>query len=224
MTEFIFMLTYNDVTKKDAIEIYEDIRNISDLNFVGFKNIGLKMKEYKKLVKMMKQDGKTIFLEVVSNSEEESIKSAKVGLELEVDYLIGTMKPYIDASMKVIKGKPIKFMPYIGDVVDHPCILKGTIEKIQNDAKEVEGKGIDGINLLAYRHETINAEELIEKVMNIMKTPLIVAGSIKTPEQVKKMDDLNVWAFTIGGAIFDKKFVPEGSYADNIKYVLNLIT
>ncbi len=223
MTEFIFMLTYDDVTRKDAIEIYEGIRNIEDLKFVGFKNIGLKMGEYERLVNMMKEDGKTIFLEVVSDSEEESIKSAKVGLEFGVDCLIGTMKPYIDASLKYIKGKPIKFMPYIGDVVDHPCILKGTIEEMQEDAKEVEVKGVDGINLLAYRHQTIDVEELIKRVMDVMRTELIVAGSIKTPEQIKKMDELNVWAFTIGTAIFDKKFVPEGSYADNIKKVLSFI-
>jgi len=223
MTEFIFMLTHNDVTRKDAIKVYEEIRAISDLKYVGFKNIGLEMDEYKTLVKMMKEDKRTIFLEVVSDSEEESIKSAKVGLELGVDCLIGTMKPYIDASMKLLKEKPIKFMPYIGDVVDHPCILRGTIEEIQNDAKEVEAKGIDGINLLAYRHATVNVEELIIKVMKIMKTPLIVAGSIKTHEQVTKMRELNVWAFTIGGAIFDKKFVQDGSYADNIKAVLKLI-
>jgi len=223
MTEFIFMLTYNDVTRKDAIEVYKGIRDISDLNFVGFKNIGLEMDDYKTLVKMMKEDKKTIFLEVVSDSEEESVKSAKVGLELGVDCLIGTMKPYIESTLNFIKGKPIKFMPYIGEVVDHPCILRGTIEEIENDAKEVEAKGVDGINLLAYRHATINVEELIIKVMKIMKTPLIVAGSIKTHEQVTKMRELNVWAFTIGGAIFDKQFVQDGSYADNIKTVLKLI-
>jgi putative N-acetylmannosamine-6-phosphate epimerase len=217
------MLTYNDVTRKDAVEVYKGIRDITELKFVGFKNIGLDMDEYKKLVQMMKEDGKTIFLEVVSDSEEESVKSGKVGLELGVDCLIGTMKPYINASMNYIKGKPIKFMPYIGDVVDHPCILRGTIEEMQNDAKEVEAKGVDGINLLAYRHATVNVEILIKNVMEVMKTPLIVAGSIKTPEQVKKMDELNVWAFTIGGAIFDKKFVQNGSYADNIKAVLEII-
>jgi len=223
LSEFIFMLTYDDVTRKDALEIYQGIRDIKGLKFVGFKNIGLEMDEYKKLVKMMKDDGKTIFLEVVSDSEEASIQSARVGLELGVDYLIGTFKQYIPATLQEVKGKPIKFMPYIGEVVDHPCILKGSIEEMQKDAKEVESLGVDGINLLAYRHETIDVEELIKNIMAVMKTPLIVAGSIKTPEQIKKMNELNVWAFTIGGAIFDKKFVPDGSYADNIKAVLKLL-
>jgi putative N-acetylmannosamine-6-phosphate epimerase len=217
------MLTYDDVTKKDAIEIYEEIRHISDLKFVGFKNIGLELPEYKKLVGMMKEDNKTIFLEVVSDSEEASIRSAKIGIELGVNYLIGTMKSYIDITMNIINGIDIKFMPYIGNVVSHPCILEGTLKEIQNDAKKVEAKGIDGINLLAYRHKTINVEELVKKVMRRIKIPLIVAGSINTLEQVKKMDELNVWAFTIGGAIFDKKFVPKGSLEDNIEYVLDLI-
>ncbi len=223
MTEFIFMLTYDDVTKNDALEIYEEVRHISDLKFIGFKNIGLELDEYKELVKLMKEDNKFIFLEVVSDSEESSVESAKIGLELGVDYLIGTMKPYIDATMQVINGQDIKFMPYIGNVVDHPCILKGSIEDIQKDVKEVESKGVEGLNLLAYRHKTIDGEELIKKIMMSMKTKLIIAGSIKTSEQIKKMKELNVWAFTVGTAVFDKKFVPEGSYTENIELILNLI-
>jgi hypothetical protein len=37
------------------------------------------------------------------------------------------------------------------------------------------------------------------------------------------MKELYVWAFTIGGAIFDKKFVSDGSLKDNINAVLKEI-
>jgi hypothetical protein len=37
------------------------------------------------------------------------------------------------------------------------------------------------------------------------------------------MKDMNIWAFTIGGAIFDKKFVSRGNLTDNINAVLKVI-
>jgi hypothetical protein len=37
------------------------------------------------------------------------------------------------------------------------------------------------------------------------------------------MKDMDIWAFTIGGAIFDKKFVLQGSLTDNINAVLKEI-
>ena len=90
------------------------------------------------------------------------------------------------------------------------------------DAKRVEKLGVPGINLLAYRYDG-DVEKLIVSVQNAVKIPLIVAGSINSYERVRKMKELDIWAFTIGGAIFDKKFVPEGSYSDNIEAVLKEI-
>jgi phosphoribosylformimino-5-aminoimidazole carboxamide ribonucleotide (ProFAR) isomerase len=53
-----------------------------------------------------------------------------------------------------------------------------------------------------------------------VKIPVIVAGSIDSFERVRKMKELNVDGFTIGGAILDKKFVPSGSLADQVRAVL----
>ena len=104
----------------------------------------------KELHAMMKKDGRTTFLEVVSASEKDTVQSTKVALELGVDYLIGGT--YIDATLPLIKNKKIKYFPYVGKIVDHPCKLRGSIEEIVNDTKKVKEKGIPGINLLAYRY------------------------------------------------------------------------
>jgi len=218
MTEFIFMLTYNDVTRSDAVEVYKEVRD-TDLKFIGFKDIGLPIEKLKELHSMMKDDGRTTFLEVVSATEEDTIKSTKTAIELGVDYLIGGT--YIDATLPLIKGTNIKYFPYVGKIIDHPCKLRGTIDEIIEDAKRAKGKGIDGINLLAYRYDGDVDKLLVE--MKKIGVPLIVAGSINSYERVKKMKDLDIWAFTIGGAIFDKKFIPDGSYKDNINAVLETI-
>lgn len=218
MTEFIFMETYNDMTRTDAIEIYQGIRD-TNLKFIGFKDIGLPIEELKELHSMMKKEGKTTFLEVVSASEEETIRSTKTAIELGVDYLIGGT--FIDATLPLIEGTNIKYFPYVGQIIDHPCKLRGTIEEMVEEAEKVKERGILGINLLAYRYNG-DVEELLKKVSGV-GIPLIVAGSIDSYERVSKMKDLDIWAFTIGGAIFDKKFVSSGSYKDNINAVLKEI-
>jgi hypothetical protein len=218
MTEFIFMETYNDITRVDAIDIYKEIRD-TKIKFIGFKDIGLPIKKLKELHAMMKKDGKTTFLEVVSASEKETIQSTKVALELGVDYLIGGT--YIDATLPLIKNKNIKYFPYVGKIVDHPCKLRGSIEEMVQDTKKVKEKKIPGINLLAYRYNG-DVDKLIEKVSSI-GLPMIVAGSIDSYERVGKMKEMGIWAFTIGGAIFDKKFVSNGNFKDNINAVLKEI-
>ena len=218
MTEFIFMETYNDMTRADAISVYKEIRD-TNVKFIGFKDIGLPMKQLKELHGIMKKDRRTTFLEVVSASEKETLQSTKVALDLGVDYLIGGT--YIDSTLPLIKNTKIKYFPYVGKIVDHPCKLRGSIEEIVNDTKKVKEKGISGINLLAYRYNG-DVEQLIEKV-SAVGLPMIVAGSIDSYERVRKMKDMNIWAFTIGGAIFDKKFVAQGSLTDNIDAVLKEI-
>jgi hypothetical protein len=218
MTEFIFMETYNDMTRSDAVSVYKEIRN-TNVKFIGFKDIGLPLPKLKELHTMMKKDGRATFLEVVSASEKETMQSTKVALDLGVDYLIGGT--YIDAILPLIKNTKIKYFPYVGKIIDHPCKLRGSIEEIVNDTKKVKEKGIQGINLLAYRYNG-DVDKLIEKV-SAVGLPMIVAGSIDSYERVRKMKDMDIWAFTIGGAIFDKKFVLNGNLKDNINAVLKAI-
>jgi len=218
MTEFIFMETYNDMTRSDAIKVYKEIRN-TKLKFIGFKDIGLPLEKLKELHSMMKDDGRTTFLEVVSASEKETIRSTKVAIELGVDYLIGGT--YIESTLPLIKNTEIKYFPYVGKIIDHPCKLRGSIQEMVDDTKKVKEKGIPGINLLAYRYNG-DIDKLMEKV-SAVALPMIVAGSIDSYERVNKMKELGVWAFTIGGAIFDKKFVSNGSLKDNINAVLKEI-
>jgi hypothetical protein len=136
-----------------------------------------------------------------------------------VDYLIGGT--YIDATLPLIKNTKIKYFPYVGKIIDHPCKLRGSIQEIVSDTEKVKQRGIPGINLLAYRYNG-DVEALIERV-SAVGLPMIVAGSIDSYERVRKMRDMDIWAFTIGGAIFDKKFVARGSLTENINAVLKEI-
>ena len=210
------MLTKNDLTIQNALDVFDEIKD-TGVRHIGFKDIGLPMDKLKILVQRMKKQDMRTYLEVVSESEEANVKSVKSALELGVDNLIGGS--YVEQTLKLMKGKKLGFFPYIGKIVGHPCLLRGSIEEIVADGKKKKAMGIDGINLLAYRYDG-NVEELITSVQKAVKVPLIVAGSIDSFERVRRMKDLKVDRFTIGGAILDKKFVSNGSLSDQMRAVL----
>ena len=217
MTEFIFMLTYSDVTVWNATDIFVEVRD-TGVKFIGCKDVGLPKEKLRKLIDTMKSVGKTIFMEVVSESEEANLKSVETGIELGVDYLIGGT--FADQSLPLIKDTGMKYFPYVGKVIGHPCLLRGSIEEIVTDAKRVEELGVDGINLLAYRYDR-DVERLIRKVQAAVKIPIIVAGSIDSLKRVRKMAELGVFAFTIGSAILEKKFSASDRLRDQITAVLD---
>ena len=210
------MLTKNDLTIQNALDVFDEIKD-TGVRHIGFKDIGLPMDKLKILVQRMKKQDMRTYLEVVSESEEANVKSVKSALELGVDNLIGGS--YVEQTLKLMKGKRLGFFPYIGKIVGHPCLLRGSIEEIVADGKKKKAMGIDGINLLAYRYDG-SVEELITSVQKAVKVPLIVAGSIDSFERVRRMKDLKVDGFTIGGAILDKKFVSNGSLSDQMRAVL----
>jgi len=220
VTDLIFFLTYSDVTVYNAIDVFEETKGM-EVKYFGFKDVGLPKEKLKELHTRMKKEGKTTFLEVVTATKEDNVRSTKMAVELGVDYLIGGT--YVKETLPLIKGTSVKYFPYIGKIVGHPCLLRGTIQEIVRDAKRVEGLGAGGIDLLAYRYDR-DPVKLIESVQKAVKIPLIVAGSIDSVERVQKMLDLKVWAFTIGSAFFDKKFVTEGTLNDQIKTVVKEIS
>lgn len=215
MTKFIPMLTRKDVTVPDAVEVFKEIRD-TGVTFVGFKDVGLPLRELRTLVSLMRKEGKIIFLEVVSENKEEAMRSVRKAIALDVDYLIGGT--YVEQTLRLLKGK-MRFMPYIGKVVGHPCMLRGSIQEIVGDAKRAEDLGVDGINLLAYRYVG-DADQLMASVKSAVDTPIIVAGSVNRFERIRKVTELGMWGFTIGTAIFEKRFAPEGDLRKQITAVL----
>lgn len=216
MSKFIFMLTQNDVTIKNAKEIYEEIRN-SGLEYVGFKDVGLPFEQLKELTAIMQAGGHKVMLEVVSVNKEDELKSARAAVDLGVDFLVGGK--CAEEITEVLKGTSIQFYPFPGRIVGHPSQLRGTIEEIVASAEALASmEGVHGLDLLAYRYDG-DVEELVDRVVNAVNVPLVAAGSIDTKERIEKMKSLGVWGFTVGSAIFEGKF-GTGSVAERVEKVL----
>jgi hypothetical protein len=215
------MLTHHDVTVPNALEVLEEVKD-TGLRFIGCKDVGLSLNQYVELFSRIRKYGLTSFLEVVTYSEEEHFKGVNLALKVGVDNLIGGMPQYTKKTLEYLREKKskIKYFPYIGKIVDHPCILQGSIEEIINDGKEAEALGVNGINLLLYRY-TGDQKMLLNKAVKELKVPLIIAGNVTTFNQIEELKKNNIWAFTIGGAIFEKKFVEKGDIREQITAILN---
>ena len=217
--EFIFMLTHHDVTIPTALKVFDEVKN-TGLKCIGCKDIGLNLDQYKELFSGFRKNGIQSFLEVVTYSEEEHFRGIELATKIGADNLIGGMPQYTKKTMEHLKKDKTRlgFYPYIGKISGHPCILGGSVDEIIKDGKEAEKEGINGINLLLYRY-TDDQKKLLTETKQL-KVPLIVAGNVANFDQIEELKKNGVWAFTIGGAVLEKKFVENGSTSEQIRAVL----
>ena len=215
--ELIVMLTHQDRTVQDALQLFERTQDYPITHW-GFKDVGLSPKEMQRVVTAMKAAEKNTFLEVVSLSEEEGLNGARMAVDLGFDVLMGTV--FFPSIGEYLKDKAIKYYPFPGHIHSHPSILDGTIEEIVAHACELESYGADGLDLLTYRYAG-DAAHLLKKVVKATQVPVVSAGSIATFERITEVWDSGAWGFTIGSAFFEKQFVPDGSFEENVLAVCN---
>jgi hypothetical protein len=215
--ELIVMLTHHDQTVSDALELFKRTKELP-IKHWGFKDVGLQPDHMQKVVTAMKDAGKTTFLEVVSLSEEEGLRGARLAVELGFDILMGTV--FFPSIAKILIDKPVRYYPFPGHVHSHPSILDGEIDAIVAHARDLEAYGVHGLDLLTYRYDG-EAARLLKQVVDATNIPVVSAGSIATFERINEVWSAGAWGFTIGSAFFDKQFVSDGSFEENVLAVCN---
>lgn len=211
----VVMLTYNDVTVKNAYEVFDACRELPVQHW-GFKNVGLEKEEMRRLVKHMKANGKTTYLEVVTYDEASCMDAAETAVELGFDVLMGTV--YYDSVHNYLKEHAMSYSPFVGKVSGSPSILEGSFEEITENARKLMKKGIQAFDLLAYRH-TVDGEGLARYFCSHVDAKVCIAGSINSFARIDTMEEIHPWGFTMGSALFDKKFVSNGNFYENLKAV-----
>src|SRR4051794_21768468 len=201
--EFIFMLTRDDVTLPDAREVYASVAS-TGLRHVGCKDVGLPADELKALMDDIRARAHQSYLEVVSETPEATLESARAAAKIRPDHLIGGT--LIEPAQEILRGTGVRFFPYVGRIVGHPCLLRGSIEEIVEDTRRAAALRVDGINLLAYRYDG-DVEALTRAVVNASDLPVICAGSVDSVERIRALDACGAWAFTIGTAALDGTLV-----------------
>ena len=200
MAEFIFMLTHNDETVANALEVYDALRDTA-IRHIGFKDVGASPDALAKLAGRMHEDGRTVYLEVVSVSADDELRSIRVARDIGVDVVMGGT--HVDEAIELLAGSALRYFPFPGRIIGHPSVLDGTIDEIAASAANLGARdGVHGLDLLAYRHAG-PVEPIIDAVVRASSAPVVVAGSIVSADQIRALTDLGAWGFTIGGAAFE---------------------
>ena len=214
---FVLMLTRDDLTVTEAPEILTELAEVG-LTDIGFKDLGVPAEQLHALTTTIRRGGARVHLEVVSDTAETTLSSAKMARDLQVDFLLGAtlIEPVLDV---LDEGSATSFFPYVGEIVGHPCLLRGTIDEICDGARRAEAAGADGINLLAYRYDG-DVRRLVAAVVEATDLPVLCAGGVNSIARVEELATLGVWGFTAGTAVLDRSIVRGGTLVEQVEAIL----
>jgi hypothetical protein len=202
--DFIFMLTRDDQTVEDALDVVEAIRPLG-LRHIGFKDVGLPVEVLARLNRSIKAQGAISYLEVVGTAPEACLRSVQVGLEIGVDRLLGGTDA--DAALRILAGSGIQYYPFPGFPQGHPTVLRGGADDVAAHCAAFVAKGCAGVDLLAYRASEAEPLDLVRAARRALPDrTLIVAGSVDQPARIAALASAGVDAFTIGSAVFNGTF------------------
>jgi hypothetical protein len=221
VTEFVFMLTHNDSTVTNAHDVLVGLTD-SGLRYVGFKDVGAPPAALTALAGLAHDAGMEVMLEIVSTSAEDEARSLRAATAIGVDWVLGGT--HTEVGLDVLRDTGVRYCPFPGTIEGHPSVLRGTLAEIVADAGRLTSTdGIHGVDLLAYRHETVDPVELTRAVVEVVDGPVIVAGSVATLEQIADVQEAGAWGFTIGGAIFERLLPGGDTVSGQVAAVLDAV-
>jgi hypothetical protein len=202
------MLTRDDRTVPDPLATWRQVEGTA-LRYVGVKDVGIEPSELAEFSKVVQAAGREVMLELVSDDAASELASAEAGLEAGVDYLLGGTQ--VETVAGLAADAPARYMPFAGSVSGHPLVLGGEPDEIAAHARSLaEVDGVDGVDLLAFRHPR-DPEGVIEATVGATDAPVIVAGSVDSSERARRISELGAWGFTVGTAIFAGAFAPSAT-------------
>ncbi len=218
MIDFIFMLTRQDQTVIDCLETFVEVRS-AGVGHVGFKDVGVPLETLKELNKSIKATGATSYMEVVSETTEDCMRSARNAVEIGVDRLLGGTD--VGPILEILAGTKIVYLPFPGRPEGHPTRLGGSTDDVENDCRRFAEVGCAGVDLLAYRATEADPLDLVRAARKGMDGYLAVAGSINSPERIRAVAEAGADGFTIGTAALEGAFSPrKGSLASQLADIL----
>ena len=212
------MLTRSDQTVVDCLEVLDEIAPVG-LGHVGFKDVGVEPAVLHELVRRIKATGAQTYMEVVSTTPEACLRSARIGREIGVDWLLGGTQ--VTEVLDILAGSAVRYCPFPGRPSGHPTRLGGSPDDVEADCGRYQALGCAGVDLLAYRATEADPLALVRAARRATQGLLLVAGSVATPAQIRALADAGADAFTIGSAAFDGSFSPtKGSLRSQLTDIL----
>ncbi|MEQ1899445.1 MAG: 4-hydroxythreonine-4-phosphate dehydrogenase [Devosia sp.] len=217
--DFIFMLTRGDKTVEDCMDVLTQIAPLG-LRHIGFKDVGVEPKMLHALTDLIRAMGATSYMEVVSETAEACLRSARVAKDLGVDRLLGGTD--VARITEILTGTHTQYFPFPGFPSGHPTKLGGKPADVTAHCESFRRAGCAGADLLAFRATEADPLDLVRAARRGLGDGyLIVAGSITSQERIRAVSAAGADAFTIGTAVFDGSYNPrKGSLLSQLGDVL----
>jgi len=201
--DFVFMLTRDDRTIANGHAVLDEIRDLG-LRHVGCKDVGIGPAALAELHRAMKSLGATTYLECVGTTPRAAGEAARLARDIGFDRLLGGTR--VDEVLSILAGSNVQYLPFPGRPFGHPTQLAGSPAEIEADCRRFEALGAAGVDLLAYRATEADPIELVRAARRSMRGTLLVAGGVRSAEQVRALASAGADAFTVGSAAFDGSF------------------
>ena len=214
--DFVFMLTRNDATVENALDLVEIARPVG-LSHIGFKDVGADAALLHRLTTVIREAGASPWMEVVSTTREAELRSITLGRDLGVDWLMGGV--HVEEALRILEGSAIRYLPFAGAPSGHPTRLGGSALEVEAQCRAFARQGCAGVDILAYRATEAEPLDLVSACRRglLDQGIVVVAGSVNSPERVSAVRAAGADAFTIGTAAIECAYAPgAGSLAGQL--------
>jgi hypothetical protein len=218
--DFVFMLTRNDATVVNALDLIEIARPLG-LRHIGFKDVGAEASMLRLLTVAIREAGASPWMEVVATTREAELRSIALARDLGVDLLMGGV--HVEEGLRILEGSATRYLPFAGKPSGHPTRLGGSAPEVEAQCRAFATKGCAGVDILAYRATDAEPLDLIAACRRGFgeKGAVVVAGSVNSAERVSAIRAAGADAFTIGTAAIDASYAPgAGPLAAQLRAVL----
>jgi hypothetical protein len=205
--DFVFMLTRNDSTVENALDLVEIARALG-LRHIGFKDVGADAPMLMRLTAAIRAAGASPWMEVVATSREAELRSVALGRALGVDHLMGGV--HAEEALRILDGSPTRYLPFAGKPSGHPTRLGGSAAEVEAQCRTFAAMGCAGVDILAYRATEAEPLDLVAACRRGFgeKGVVVAAGSVNGAERIASVRAAGADAFTIGTAAIEGSYAP----------------
>ena len=205
------------ITRVDALRLAPS-RPLG-LKHIGFKDVGAGEPMLRRLTAAIREAGASPWMEVVSTSRKDELRSIALARDLGVDWLMGGI--HAEEGLRILEESAIRYPPFAGKPRRHPTLLGGTAAEVEALCRAFAAMGCAGVDILAYRALEAEPLDLVAACRRGLPNggTVVVAGSINSAERVAAVRAAG--AFTIGTAAIDPSYAPgAGPLAAQLRAVL----
>jgi hypothetical protein len=207
--DFVFMLTRNDATVANALELVEAVRPLR-LRHIGFKDVGASPAALLALSRAIRLAGAEVWMEVVAVEREDQLRAFALARDLGVDWLMGGACP--EDALRILAGSATRHLPFAGRPFGHPTALGGGAAEVESQCRAFAAMGCAGVDILAYRATEAEPLDLVAACRRGLPdgAKVVVAGSIDCAARIADIRAAGADAFTVGTAAIDGFYAPGG--------------